>query len=333
MLKGFIAIHRKFPNIPSFGATRMAHYRTDQEMLDDALKLSRLMSYKNAMAGLPYGGAKAVIMLPSRVTLAQKKNILRAYSEKVNELAGSFITGADVGIDDYDLKVMYEKSKYMVGLKSKPVPYTALGIYYALRVGLREIFGSDSVSERTFAIQGLGKIGSNLLKLIYKEAGKIYAADTNPDTRKNIKKTYPKVNLVPPEKIFSLQVDVFSPCALSGAINKSNVNKLQCKIVAGGANNQLESPEMGRRLFENKILYAPDYVINAGGLISVADEYENRRINNERLLGKLQVIARNFRAIISTSNNKHLPTNLVADQMSEKILNRKYEPQITAVRI
>jgi len=332
-LKGFIAIHRNFRPKPSFGATRMAFYRSERDALKDALRLSRLMSYKSIMAGLPYGGAKAVLIRPRNLTPEKKKVILEAYCEKVNELNGKFVTGADVGIDDHDLRIMYKHSPYMVGLKSQPVPYTALGIFYSLQVALREVFGTDQVSGRSFAIQGLGKIGSGFLKHIYKDAGKIYVADISHAALRKIRKQYPRVIPIQPKYIAHQEVDVFSPCAMGGAINKTNIKGLKCKAIVGGANNQLECDAMGERLFKMGILYAPDYIVNGGGLISVTDEYENPEFDAQRLERKIKRIAKTLKEVFEQSKRTGRPTNLIANKMAEDIVKQKYEQQLAVARV
>jgi leucine dehydrogenase len=291
------------------------------------------MSYKSIMAGLPYGGAKTALIKPKNFSPQKRKAFLQAFSQKVNELKGKYITGADVGIDDADLKIMYKASPYMVGLKSQPVPYTALGIFFSLEVVLKEIFGSKDISGRTFAIQGMGKIGSHLLKLIYKEARQVYVADVCHATLRKIKKQFPRVSIVQPQDIYSQKVDVFSPCALSGSLNKESVKQLQCQAIVGGANNQLDCSSIGEKLFRSGILYAPDYVNNAGGLISVTEEYENPIQDKDRLIKKVKRIATNMEKILETSKLRHVPTNIVADQMAESILQKKYEKQLAVARV
>jgi leucine dehydrogenase len=332
-LKGFIAIHRRFPPHPSFGATRMAFYQTKTDALKDALRLSALMSFKSIMAGLPYGGAKATIIRPYLTMPArQKLKLLAAYAKKVNDLTGRFITGADLGINEDDLKMMKKGTSYIVGLKSEPVPYTALGLFYSLEVALDEIFGRKSLGGRSFAIQGVGKIGGNFLKLIYPRAAKIFIADVDKTTLSAVKKQFPKVRIVSPKEIFSQNADVFSPCALGGYLNGETIKKIRSKIILGGANNQLASEKIGTDLYGRGILYAPDYVVNGGGLISVTDEYENPVFNKQRLVKKVKKIAETLKEIIAISKKQHRATNLVSDEIAQAKLNKTYE-QATIARV
>lgn len=319
-LRGFIVIHRGGIVNPAFGATRIWGYPSEEDALIDALRLSRGMSYKSAMAGLNYGGAKAVIISPSGYS--SRKHLLKTYTQWVNCLNGRFITGADVGVSDDDLKVMLEEGKYVVGGQSDPVKFTALGVLYGIRVCLNEVFGDSSIVGRTFAIQGVGKTGMGLLRLIYDESKKIYVADVDNELIGRVKEGFPKVEVVSPSEIYQLKVDVFSPCALSHEVNFKNVSSFNCKIIAGSANNQLEKREVGELLHKLGILYAPDYVINAGGLITVVDEYEHTNSNEKRVERRVAKIKNTMKAIIEKSKRLRKATNVVADEMAEKIFHK-----------
>lgn len=320
-LRGFIAIHRGGAILPTFGATRIWKYSNETEVLKDALRLSRLMSYKSALAGLKYGGAKAVL-LDSSASKKEKDLLIKTYAQRINFLDGRFITGADVGVDDNELKIMARESKYIVGQKNDAVKYTVLGVLYSIQVCLKEIFGSENLDSRTIAIQGLGKTGAGLLKLVYGKTKKIYIAEVDKKKVNSIKNKYPKVEIVDPSVIHKLDVDIFSPCALSHIINYKSISSIRSKIIAGSANNQLCDLELGKLLYKLNILYAPDYVINAGGLISVVDEYENKDSNEKRIENKVIKIKSTLKSIIETSKKTHKSTNLVADEMAEKIFNK-----------
>lgn len=322
-LKGFIAIHRHgHNNRPSFGATRFWHYQTDEQAARDALRLARIMSYKSAVAGLQYGGAKAVLMSPKRrISKTQKRKILKIFAHRVNFFNGMFITGTDVGLDHNDLKIMRGHSPFMVGVHGSPEKFTAMGIFIAIKTCLREVYGNARFSNKSFAIQGLGKVGFELLKLLYPHTHLITAADIDKGKIKRAQAEFPDVKFVKPEEIYKQEVDVFSPCALSGVLNKKTVSELRCKIVAGGANNQLASAQTGKTLFEKGVLYAPDYVINAGGLMSVADEYEHRDYNEMRIEKSVKKISLILKRIFAESKKGNAPTNIIADEMAEKIFN------------
>jgi leucine dehydrogenase len=314
-LKAFIALHRKGKKHASFGATRMWSYASDVDALRDALRLAKLMSYKSAMAGLPYGGAKGIVFPP---THPNKRNlILKEYARHVNYLNGRFITGADAGVSQQDVKMMKKVSPFMVGVKSDPVEFTMLGVYYGIQICLQEVFGSDDLSNRTFAIQGLGKTGLELLKLIYPDAKKIYVTDINEKSISNARHLFPKIEVVSPTAIVSKRVDVFSPCALSHILNTETVPHIQASIVAGSANNQLASPEVGEMLYHHGVLYAPDYVINAGGLMTVVDEFEHKNHNRPRVEQKVASIQTTLKTILAKSKHMKKAPNIIADGMAE----------------
>ncbi len=320
-LRAFVALHRVNHDVPAFGATRLVAYPSEEAALRDALKLSRLMSYKAAIAGIKYGGAKGVIIKPD-IGHNNKEDLLRSYAEKLNYFNGRFITGADVGVDHKDVATMAEVSPFCIGFTNHPAKFTALGILYSIQVCLQDVFGSSDLSSRSFAIQGVGKVGAELLSLLHKKAKRIFIADINPERISQVKKMYPEVEVVPPEEIHRQEADVFSPCALSSSLNLATIQELRCKMIVGGANNQLEDEHIGV-LLNNKlgILYAPDYVVNAGGLISVVDEYENKKADLKRIENRVQKIKLNLQKILEDSKSQHKATNLVANQMAEAIFN------------
>jgi leucine dehydrogenase len=321
-LQGFIAIHRgNGDNIPAFGATRYTSYPSMEAALEDSLRLSKFMSYKAALAGLRYGGAKGVIIAPKGNSVT-KKQLLRSYAYKVNMLGGRFITGADVGINQAEVKYMSLTSPHIVGVQIDPVYYTGIGIMAALQVSLKHYFGSQEVKNRTFAIQGVGKIGTTLLEHIYKEARQIIIADPNVRRLKLIKKIYPKIHIVQPQQIYQQQVDVFSPCALGNTLTPKTIANLRCKMILGGANDQLDTKASGEIIHRLGILYAPDYVVNAGGLISVVDEFEHKASNADRTGKRVLNIATTLNKIFTESKKSNKPTNIIAEQMAEKIFNR-----------
>ncbi|MDP3901879.1 MAG: Glu/Leu/Phe/Val dehydrogenase dimerization domain-containing protein [bacterium] len=312
-LKGFIGIHRKNKKFPSFGATRLWPYSSQLEAIKDVLRLSKLMSYKAAMAGLPYGGAKAVIS----GSVPKSSALLKAYAERVNLLEGLFITGSDIGLTQADVKTMSRTSPFMVGSKIDPTEFTGLGLFYGLEAALREVFGEKDVTETNFAIAGLGKVGSEFLKLIYSDNSnqKIFVSDIDKDKVKSIEKRFPKVIAISPSKIHEQRVDVYSPCAMSGILNNKTIKELRCQIVLGGANNQLANDKAGELLYRSGILYAPDYVVNAGGLISVVSEYENK-INKKLIINRVKMIKKTLGDIFVKSSKMRKSTDFIADSMA-----------------
>lgn len=320
-LKGFIVIHRGNSGKPAFGATRYWRYHSELEALRDALRLSKTMSYKAALAGLPYGGGKGVLM-EALTRPNQKKALLRAYAERVNYLGGNFITGADVGINRREVRMMRQNSPYMVGLRYDPVGWTVLGLFYAIQVCLEETLGDEGIGGRRFALQGLGKIGMGLLRKLYLKKARMVVADIDRKKAERAKKMFPKIQVVKPDKIYQQRVDVLLPCALSGIIDSKSIGKMNCKIIVGGANNQLKDNEAGVILNKLGIVYAPDYVVNAGGLISVVDEFKNSRINRERVRKKVARIKKTLRTILRKSKKEKRAPNLIADEMAERILKK-----------
>jgi len=321
-LRGYVAIHRTIEGHPSLGATRLWSYRSETEALCDSLRLSRLMSYKSALAGLPYGGAKAVLIATPNM-LKHRADAFRAYAEKINYLGGQFVTGTDVGVEDKDISLMQKTTDFVIGTKVDPAYYTAISVTNAIEVALNRISNQPELGRRKFAIQGVGKTGSNILKLLYKNSAVVYIADIDKQKLKAIKKKFPRVKVVNPSDIHKQEVDVFIPCALSGVLNSKNIKELRCSIVAGSANNQLNAPSAGDLLYKRGILYAPDYASNAGGLISVADELENKRPSKERILSRIEKVRVILENIFEEGEKKKIPTNIVANKIAEKIFNGK----------
>lgn len=322
-LSGFVAIHRGNVTRPSFGATRLWQYESESDALNDALRLSRMMSYKAALAGLDYGGGKAVLLQQGKIGQQQRKALLKSYAEKINYMDGRFITGTDVGLLQSDVRLMARISPYFVGVKVNPTTYTALGLYYSICASLEEVYKTPEVRNRTFAIQGLGKIGFELLRFLYHEGGNITVAEINPERVKMAKRAFPRIHVVAPKLIHAQKVDVFSPCALSHSLKFKNISKLRCAIIAGGANNQLEHDNVGELLFKLGIAYAPDYVVNAGGLISVVDEYEHKHLDAKRIKKRVEKIQDSLKKIFLKSRQEKKPTNIVANEMARTIFNKK----------
>jgi leucine dehydrogenase len=325
-LEGFIVIHRNNSGIPSFGATRFWNYTSDLDALKDALRLSKMMSYKAALAGLNCGGAKAVLIHKENIaqTPVERRELFRKYSERVNFLKGHFVTGTDVGVNQEDLTAMKEGGEYVVGFNDNATKFTAIGVFESIKVCLNEVFDTSELTGRRFAIQGLGKVGAELLKYIYPavgDSGKIYVTDINPDVVNDIVKKYPNVISVNSEDIHKQSVDVFAPCALSHSLNAKTISSMKARIIVGSANNQLVNEEIGVLLYKLGILYAPDYVVNSGGLIAVFDEYINKKYDETRVKDAVMKIPESLKEIIVKSYKQHKATNIVANEMAEKIFN------------
>ncbi len=320
-LYGFIAIH----NInlgPAVGGTRYWNYSSEHEALKDVLRLSRAMTYKCALAGVPYGGGKAVI-IGNQKTVKDDK-FLKAYGGKINLLRGGFFTGEDVGINQTDVDKIANYSPYIIGhkrLAGDPSPWAALGVFNALLASVKEVFGSNDLRNRTIAIKGLGKVGFHLAQLIAEQGGVITAADINPEAARAAAKKIKGLKIVDPKEIYRQKVDVYSPNALGAEISEHTMNGLRCHIICGGANNQLQSDAYGGVLQRLGILYIPDYIANAGGLINVIDELDKKGYSKERVKRKVLEIRKTVSRIIELSKEKKKPTNQIADELGRQIFH------------
>jgi len=324
-LKAIIAIHNTTLG-PSLGGTRMWPYANEMEALKDVLRLSRGMTYKAAAAGLPLGGGKAVIIGDPKKDKSQA--LFRTYGRFINSLDGRYITAEDVGTNVFDMECALLETDYVVGTdpshggSGDPSPYTALGTYYGIKACLNKVYGDESFTGRTFAVQGVGAVGAGLIRQLVKEGARVIACDIDADRVSALKKEV-TFESVPPDDIYKAKCDVFAPCALGGVVNDRTVEYLQCKIIAGAANNQLERIEHADVLKKRGICYAPDYVINAGGLMNVFLELEG--YSRERCERMVQNIYHNVARVLKIADEMGVTTaraaDLMVDQHLEKIRN------------
>ncbi|NEP23124.1 Glu/Leu/Phe/Val dehydrogenase dimerization domain-containing protein [Moorena sp. SIO3I6] len=270
-LKAIIAIHdTSFGR--AMGATRLWPYASEEEALQDALRLSRGMSYKAACANIPVGGAKGVIIAqPEEKT----EEILTSYARFVDSLKGLFITGQDVNLCPEDVRLIGSHTPYVVGLTERsggPAPITAKGVLVGIKTAVDFLWGTEDLTGLKVAIQGVGNVGKNLCQLLHENGAEIWVTDLDTEKARKVESLY-GAKVVPVEDIYSLEVDVFSPCGMGGIINDLTIPNIQAKIIAGAGNNQLENELAHSQLLkEQNILYCPDYVINSGGLINVYNE-------------------------------------------------------------
>lgn len=322
--KGFIALHRGSEEIPAFGATRYTEYETEEDALKDALRLSKGMSFKSAFAKTPYAGGKGVIVKKENHTDADRKKFLIEYAKAVSILRGGFVTGSDVGISDKDVKLMGKYSKHIVGTKLDPTKYTGVGLNAALRAAVKHVWGEDDLKNRSIAIQGLGKIGCALLLHILEEAKEVVVTDTNSERLVALAKKYKNLKVVEPKDIFAVDVDIFAPCALAGALSPHTVQNLKAKLVVGGANNQLSDPSVEALLYSRGIIYIPDYIANAGGFMSVVHEYEHGTGKIKQLEQKIEEIGLRVRGLLQRSDKEKKSPAAIADEIAEKWIAQKY---------
>lgn len=319
-LRGFISIHAIINNL-SLGATRFSEYKSEEDALNDALRLSRAMTYKCAVSDISYGGAKAVIIRKPDST--KNLEFLKKYAFFVNSLGGIFRTGADVGILKEDIKILKRYSNYIIDdyKINDPSYWTAVGIFNAIKAGLNFVFNNLSLKNKLFAIKGIGKVGFNLLKIILENKCNVIISDKNKKVTEEVKKKFPSVKVVSENEIHKQKVDVYCPCALGGEFNEKKVRELNCKIICGGANNQLENEEIGNLIFKRGIVYVPDYLANSGGLISVVCTYENK--SREFLIKKIEKIYNKTKELLEWSFKNNIPTNIVLDKKMFDLINKK----------
>lgn len=319
-LRAIIAIHNTSRG-PALGGTRMYPYRTEEEALYDVLLLARGMTYKAAVAGLALGGGKAVIIGDP----ARDKNeaLLRAYGKILNSLKGRFITAEDVGTCQSDMDIIRTETKYVVGTSPEtggsgdPSPLTALGVFEGMKAALGEIFGTEQLAGRTVAVQGAGQVGFHLCRLLAGEGARLIVSDVRPEKAEAAAVQF-GARVAPPEEICGVECDVFAPCALGGVVNETTLPLFRCRIIAGAANNVLAADKYGDTLHRQGILYIPDYVINAGGLINVALELEGYR--REKAAEKVKGIYRTVLDVLNRAKNDGIPPFRAAAALAEEKL-------------
>lgn len=320
-LDGWIAIHSTKRGT-AVGGTRYLHYGSPEDAREDALRLSRAMTYKCALADVPFGGGKGVIMADPK---ADRAALLRSYGEHINQLKGKFSTGEDVGISPDDVRILAGISPYIIGTPERagdPSPWAALGVFHAMRAALKERTGSDRLSGKRVSIKGLGKVGYALAEIISKEGAIIFGADRDRERTHVAQKTIRGMTIVSPDEIARVPADVYAPCALGSEFTRANIAGLGAAIICGSANNQLEHEEVGTLLHEREVLYIPDYVANSGGLINVVAELHPSGYSKGRVTEKVIHIFNTTQDIIRRALAQHLPTHLVADTLAEEALAR-----------
>lgn len=317
-LHAYIGVHSTKLG-PALGGTRMKSYESEKAALQDVLNLSKAMSYKCALANLPYGGGKAVIV---EYEGQDRKAVLSAYARLVDKLQGLFKTGTDVGITDEDVAHMGNHTSHMLGLTEadrgdlSTSKTAALGVFCAMRAALNKLYGSSDFTNKSVAIKGTGKLGSELARLVHEAGGKIFVSDIATAACQELKESLGNITVVDNSTIHSQPVDIYAPCALGNEFTIESIRNLNCKAVVGGANNQLASAEVGDRLSEMGILYAPDYIANAGGLIYVADELEPGGFNKDRVIERTKAIEGTMATIFEKAQQDKQATHRVADTIA-----------------
>lgn len=319
-LDGVIAIHSTALG-PGAGGCRFWRYPGMDEVLTDALRLAEGMSYKNALAGLPFGGAKAVLKRPEGEF--DRANLFRAFGRAVEQLGGLYVTAEDVGTSVEDMQEVASESRHVAGLHSAeglaggdPSPWTALGVFESMRAAARLVLDSD-LAGLTVAVQGTGNVGADLCRLLADAGSRLVIADPNPGRRDQLAANL-GIEVVGVEEIASVQAEIFAPCALGGALTPEVVRGLKAKLVCGAANNQLAAPEVADLLMNRGIAYVPDYVANAGGIISVSAEYLGE--NQSDVTDRVAEIAPRVVALLDRAMREGRSPAFVADEMAEEVI-------------
>lgn len=331
-LRMIVAVHNTLLG-PALGGCRMWPYPGIDEALEDVLRLSRAMTYKATMAGLPFGGGKSVVIGDSK--REKDDALLLAVGRSVSGLGGRYIVAEDVGITVADMSVIARTTPWTAGRSlaeggsGDPSEATAIGVFAGIKACLEQIGEPPTLKGRTIAIQGLGKVGSHLARMAAQEGAKLFVTDIDSARLEQAVNELGAHSLMP-EEIFTVSCDVFSPCALGGVLNEKTVPALNCRIVAGSANNQLAADVDGDALFGRGILYAPDYVINAGGLINLSFELPGKGYNRERAVAKVLEISQTLKQVFQRSRSESAPPHQVADRMVEERLTDVKRQQAAA---
>lgn len=318
-LKAIIAIHNTVLG-PALGGTRMWMYNNETEALNDVLRLSRGMTYKAAISGLNLGGGKAVIIGDSKKHKTEA--LIRRFGKFVNSLGGKYITAEDVGISTKEMEYVKMETDFVTGLPESyggggdPSPVTAYGVYMGMKASAKQVYGNDSLTGKKVLVQGVGHVGENLVKHLTEEGAKVYITDINQERLKEVADMF-KAEVVSGDTCLDLDIDIYSPCALGATINTASLQRLKCAIISGAANNQLEDEIIhGKMVMEKGIVYAPDFLINAGGLINVYSELHG--YNREKAMNQATHIYDTTLDILKTSQKENIPTIQAAKAIAEK---------------
>lgn len=317
-LKAIVAIHNTTLG-PALGGTRMWPYKSDEDALEDVLRLSRGMTYKAAVSGLNLGGGKAVII--GDPNKDKSEALFRAYGRYLESLNGRYITAEDVNISVNDIEHVFTETTNAVGVaqihggSGNPSPWTARGVFRGIEASCLKVFGERSPKGKVVALQGAGSVGRYLGEHLHKEGAKVYFTDINSQNIEKFKQAVPSAEFVGVDEIYDVDCDIYAPCALGATINDKTIERLKCKIVAGSANNQLAEDRHGSQLKEMGILYAPDYLVNAGGLMNVSIEFEGW--SDDKASRMVDTIYDTTLEIFRISDEQNIPVQKATDFLAE----------------
>ncbi len=321
-LKAIVAIHSTVLG-PALGGCRVWPYESEAAALNDVLRLSRAMTYKNSAMGLPLGGGKAVIIADSRAD--KTPELFEAFGRSVERLGGRYITAEDVGTEPSDMVAVRRQTNHVAGLpdtSGDPSPATAFGVFNGIKAALKHAFGDDSLRGRRVAVQGLGAVGMHLSRFLHEDGAELIVTDI---AQKRIDQAVNELNAraVGSDEIYDVECDVFAPCALGAVVNDTTLPRFQAKVIAGSANNQLAEARHGDALKERGILYAPDFIINGGGVINVADELRPGGYDRERAYEQVAKIGEKVARALRLADERGISTEAAAVMMAEERLRKE----------
>jgi leucine dehydrogenase len=317
-LKAIIAIHSTAFG-PAAGGCRMWPYADEDAAIRDVLRLSRGMSFKNAMAGLPFGGGKSVIIGDSKTDKSEA--LLRAFARAVESLGGRYVTAEDVGISESDIEILAQETRYVSGRKQRgsaaggnPAPKTAFGVFLGMRAAVELKLGRTSFDGLTVAVQGVGQVGYHLCKLLQSAGAKLIVADVHAQSAERAAREF-GAKVATPDEVLYADADIVAPCALGGVLTHEGVARLKAPLIVGAANNQLATDDVGKAITARGMLYAPDYVVNAGGIISAALEYLGGHDEKE-VWARVNGIYETTRVVLIRAMREERPANEIADEIA-----------------
>ncbi len=335
-LKAIVAVHSTARG-PAVGGTRMWNYGSAAEALEDVLRLSRGMSYKNAVADLEMGGGKSVIIGDSKTQ--KTPELFRAFGRFIDQLGGNYYAAEDVGVSVQDIAQARTQTEYVVGLSGgkegsgDPSPVTAEGVYRSTLLAAKRLWNQDDLTGLTIAVQGIGHVGGYLADKLHKAGAKLVITDVNQPLLEEVA-ARTGAEIVAPDAIYDVKADIYAPCALGATLNPQTLDRLTVKAVVGAANNQLATPEIGKILFERGVLYAPDYVVNGGGIINVASELKARQTGGAYdpawVEGKLSRLMETLEEVLDRSASEKRPTYEIADAIAEARIQKAAELKLAA---
>lgn len=331
-LHAFIAIHNTTLG-PAMGGVRIQPYPSRQEALNDALRLAKAMTYKSALAENGLGGGKAVVIANPKTDKTER--LLLSFAEAINTLSGSYIAAEDMGTTTEDMIVLKQKTSYVGALPTEtssgdPSRFTAWGVYRGMRAVAKTLWHDPNLSKKIIAIQGLGSVGSKLAHTLFWEGAYLIVCDRDPKIAHDHAVLY-GAQVIAPEEFIQVRCDILAPCAMGEVINERTLPKLHCKAIAGSANNQLTQDHIGHELMRRGILYAPDYVINAGGIINASVEFDPGGYDPKTALNKVNDIESTLLYIFDIAKREHKPTDQVADELAEYKLEHQISRRLTPI--